>query len=84
MEVTKKINLNIFRQYDVRGIVGEDLNEDIAYTVGKAFGSYVKRLGEDKVIIGHDNRLSSPALYEALQKGITETGIDIISLGLCT
>lgn len=84
MEVTKKINMNIFRQYDVRAIVGEDLNEDIAYTVGKAFGSYVKRFGEDRVIIGHDNRKSHKELYPALMQGIIDSGTNVLSLGLVT
>ena len=84
MEITKKINSAIFREYDVRGIYGEDLNEDVAYTVGKAFGSYVLRFGQDKVIIGHDNRQSHEVIYPALMKGILDSGVDVISLGLVT
>jgi len=56
MKITKKINPKIFREYDVRAIYGKDLNEDVAYTIGKAFGTYVKRMGENKVLLGHDNR----------------------------
>ena len=84
MEITKKINSAIFREYDVRGIYGEDLNEDVAYTVGKAFGSYVLRFGQNKVIIGHDNRQSHEVIYPALMKGILDSGVDVISLGLVT
>ena len=84
MEITKKINSAIFREYDVRGIYGEDLNEDVAYTVGKAFGSYISKLGQNKVIIGHDNRQSHEVIYPALMKGILDSGVDVISLGLVT
>ena len=58
--------------------------EDDAYTIGKSFGTYIKNMGETKTIIGHDNRLSSPILTDALIKGITETGINVIYLGLVT
>lgn len=84
MKIKDNINKNIFRGYDIRGIYPTELDEDTAYTIGLGFGTHIKNLGKTTCIIGHDNRLSSPALYEALQKGITKTGIDIISLGLCT
>ena len=57
------INDKIFREYDIRGIYGEDLDYDKAYLIGKSFGSYID---EKKVIIGHDNRLSSPILSKGL------------------
>ena len=78
------ISKNIFRGYDIRGIVPEEIDEDTAYTIGLGFGSYIKSIGKTTCVIGHDNRLSSEALYKALQTGILETGIDIISLGLVT
>ena len=78
------INKNIFRGYDIRGIVPDEIDEDTAYTIGLGFGSYIKSIGKTNCVIGHDNRLSSEALYKALQTGILETGIDIISLGLVT
>ena len=84
MKITKDINNAIFREYDVRGIYGEDLNEDVAYTVGKAFGSYVKELGESKVILGHDNRDSHFELYPALMQGILDSEMNVLSLGLVT
>lgn len=71
----------IFREYDVRAIYPTDLNEDDAFTFGKSFASYIK---SKKVIIGHDNRLSSPSLHESLIKGLISAGADIIDLGLCT
>lgn len=84
MEITKKINYKIFREYDIRGIYKEDLNEDVAYTIGKAFGSYALKHGENKVVIGHDNRKSYSVLYPALEKGLLDSGINVLSLGLIT
>lgn len=84
MQITRNINPNIFREYDIRGIYGTELTEDIAYTIGKSFGTYIQTFNQTKTIIGHDNRLSSPVLKEALIKGITETGINVIDLGLVT
>jgi len=74
----------MFREYDLRGIYGEDITEDVAYTLGKSFGTFIKQFGFTKTVVGHDNRLSSPLLSNALVKGILETGIDVINLGLVT
>lgn len=71
----------IFREYDVRGIYPTDLNEEDAYTFGHAFASYIKN---NKVIIGHDNRLSSEGLNSSLVKGLLQGGAHVIDLGLCT
>ena len=84
MKYKNDINKNIFRGYDIRGVYPTELDEDTAYTIGLGFGSYIKSIGKTTCVIGHDNRLSGGVLYNALQKGILETGIDIISLGLCT
>lgn len=78
------INRNIFRGYDIRGIYPTEIDTDTAYTIGLGFGSYIKSIGKTTCVVGHDNRISGLDLYEALIQGITETGIDIISLGLCT
>ena len=84
MKITNKINPAIFREYDVRGIYEEDLNEDVAYTIGRAFGSYVREKGESKVILGHDNRESHNVIYPALMQGILDSGVNVLSLGLIT
>lgn len=80
----KELNKFIFRGYDIRGIYPSELDEDTAYLVGLGFGTKIKSLGKTTCICGHDNRISSPSLYSNLVKGIRETGIDVISLGLCT
>lgn len=84
MNIKENINENIFRGYDIRGIYPSELDEDTVYTIGLGFGSYIQTIGKNTCVIGHDNRLSGESLYNALIKGITETGVNIISLGLCT
>lgn len=86
MKYSYKENLdkNIFRGYDIRGIYPTTIDEDTVYTFGLGFGTHIQKLGFKKCVVGHDNRLSSPALYEALIEGIISTGVDVLSLGLCT
>ena len=84
MKIVDNINSAIFREYDIRAIYGDDLNEDVAYTIGKAFGTYVKKMGESKVLMGHDNRESHSVLYPSLMQGILDSGINVLSLGLIT
>ncbi len=84
MKVVRNINKNIFREYDIRGIYPTDIDEDVAYTIGKAYGTYIKRYDEKMCLVGHDNRISSPALNNALTEGILSTGVDVIDLGLVT
>lgn len=84
MNLTKDINYNIFREYDIRGIYETDLSEDVIYTIGRAFGSKLFEQNKTETILGYDNRASSPIIYNALSKGITDSGINIINLGLVT
>ena len=84
MKLKENINKNIFREYDLRGIYPTEINEQDAYTIGRSFGTYIKKFNETKTIIGHDNRHSSPTLSQALITGIRESGIDVIDLGLVT
>lgn len=84
MELTKEINQFIFRGYDIRGKVPQDINENVAYTIGKSYGSYIQKNNYKKCVVGHDNRLSSDSLSKALIKGILETGCDVLNLGLVT
>lgn len=80
----KTISEHIFRGYDIRGIYGEDLDEEVAYKIGKGFGSYIQDLGKTKAIVGRDNRASSETLEKALIDGILSTGVDVVSIGLVT
>jgi len=84
MKYKNNISKNIFRGYDIRGVYPSEIDSDTAYTIGLGFGSHIKNIGKTTCVVGHDNRLSSDELYNALIQGIKETGIDIISLGLCT
>ena len=78
------INQTIFRAYDIRGIYGEQITDETAYILGKSFGSYVKLRGKREVLVGYDNRLSSPILADNLIKGILESGVNVTNLGLVT
>ena len=80
----KDLDKNIFRGYDIRGIYPTNIDEDTCYTFGLGFGTHILKLGKNICVVGHDNRLSSPSLYNAVIEGITATGVDVIALGLCT
>ena len=84
MELKKDINKNIFREYDLRGIYPTEIDANDAYTIGRSFGTYIKQFNETQTLVGHDNRHSSPELSEALIKGIRESGMNVIDLGLVT
>lgn len=84
MKLTKNINPSMFREYDLRAIAETDISDDVAYTIGMSYGSYIQENGNNEVVIGHDNRLSSPRIFKALTKGLTESGVDVIDLGLVT
>jgi len=75
---------NIFREYDLRGIIDEEVDNAGAYTIGRSFGSYIKEKGEEWTVVGYDNRLSSPELSENLIKGINDSGVNVYRLGLVT
>lgn len=84
MKLTSDINKYIFRGYDIRGVYPVDLNSDVSYTIGKSFGSYVKKMGKNRAIVGMDNRYSSDELKKSLVEGILSTGVDVVDLGLVT
>jgi len=71
--------LTCFKAYDIRGRLGDELNEDIVYRIGRAFAQY---LTAKTVVIGGDIRLSTPALKEALAQGLMAEGCDVIDIGL--
>ena len=72
---------NIFKAYDIRGIFPDDLDEDIAYRIGRSF---VAHTGARRVVVGRDSRLSSVPLKTELARGITDQGADVIDIGLAT
>lgn len=78
-------NPGIFREYDIRGIVGTDLTPEFAADLGRAFAAFLleKNPGARKVSVGRDARLSSAELAGALISGITASGIDVVDIGLC-
>ena len=79
-----ELNKYMFREYDIRGVWGKDINEEVSYLIGRAFGSKLKRLGKLETIVGYDNRYSSPTIEKNLVKGITESGVNVVRLGLVT
>ena len=72
--------LPAFKAYDIRGRVPEELNDDLARRIGKALAA---RLGDGAVVLGHDVRLTSPGLQEALAAGLRGAGREVIDIGLC-
>lgn len=75
-----KISNKGFGAYDIRGIYPEDVNEELAYRIGRSFpGLFAAK----KVAVGHDIRLSGPAIRDALVKGLTESGCDVVDIGEC-
>jgi phosphomannomutase/phosphoglucomutase len=72
----------IFREYDIRGVVGRDLNAETTGTIAHGFGAYLGRAGVRCAVVGHDNRVSSPELYAAAIRGLTDTGCDVVGIGL--
>lgn len=77
MSVTE---LTCFKAYDVRGRIPDQLNEDIAYRIGRAFAEVIQ---PKKVVVGHDIRLSSEAIKAALTNGLRDSGVDVYDIGLC-
>ena len=72
--------ITCFKAYDVRGRVPDQLNEDIARRIGRAFAEVVK---PRQVVVGHDIRLSSESIKQALTEGLLEQGVDVYDIGLC-
>ena len=83
MDIVKPIK-EIFKAYDIRGKFPDEINRDVAYTIGKAYGTKRLSIGKNKCIVGYDNRESSIELSLSLSLGILSTGVDVINLGLVT
>ncbi len=72
----------IFRAYDIRGIVGDDVNADVFRRIGQAYGTLVCRQGGSRVVVGRDGRLSSPELAGAFAAGVNDAGCAVLDAGL--
>ena len=81
------IDPSIFKAYDIRGIYPTNLNEEIAYRIGRAYSKIIKKenIGQtDKIVVANDMRLSTPNLKKSLIKGLLDSGVDILDIGLAT
>jgi phosphomannomutase / phosphoglucomutase len=76
------VDRSIFRAYDIRGIVGQTLDEGVARLIGQAVGTLMREQGLKEIIVGRDGRLSGPALSAALIEGLRRAGRDVIDIGL--
>ncbi|MBK6471892.1 MAG: phosphomannomutase/phosphoglucomutase [Betaproteobacteria bacterium] len=79
-----QIDPTIFKAYDIRGVVGRNVDETFAEHLGRAFGSEALAAGEKAVAVGRDGRVSGPGLAAALIRGLKSTGLDVVDIGMCT
>ncbi|MEY4591172.1 MAG: phosphomannomutase [Pseudomonadota bacterium] len=79
--MTTQLPAEIFKAYDIRGIVGKSLTAEVVYLVGQALGSLAAEQGQTAIAVGRDGRLSGPELSGALMDGICAAGIDAIDVG---
>src|SRR2546430_3965126 len=78
------LNPHVFRAYDVRGLVGQDINPDVFRQVGRAYATLIRRGGGRRVAVGQDNRVSSTALRAGFVEGVRAAGVDVVDVGLVT
>ena len=79
-----QVSASSFKAYDIRGVVGRDIDEAFAEHLGRAFGTEARHLGERAVAVGRDGRLSGPGLAAALIRGLASTGLDVVDIGAVT
>lgn len=77
----KPIAASVFRAYDIRGIIGTELDEHAYYTLGLGLACYIDALERHQVYLAYDGRLSSPSLAAALKQALLDSGIDVVNLG---
>ncbi len=77
------INSNIFREYDIRGVVEQDLPSDIVVQLGKGIGTFIRRKGAKRISLGRDGRLTSERIQSDLRDGLLSTGLEITNVGQC-
>ena len=79
------IDTSLFKEYDIRGTYNNNLTEEIAYIIGRGYGSYIReKFGMHACVVGRDNRLSSLSLSNELIRGITDSGCDVMNYGFIT
>lgn len=76
------VTQSIFKAYDIRGIVGKTVDAGVARNIVRAFGSEIRKLGGDSVVVARDGRLSGPELVGALADGLREAGVDVVDVGM--
>jgi phosphomannomutase/phosphoglucomutase len=77
------LNPEIFRQYDIRGIAGKDMNDADVALVGKGIGTYLARQGNTYIAVGHDCRVTAESYTKQLIAGLTATGCRVVEIGMC-
>ncbi len=77
-----KVNTQLFRGYDLRGLVGKDLSPELALHIGKAYGTYLTRRGKKSAVVGRDSRETGPEYSQELIKGLRWAGIDVTDIGM--
>lgn len=81
-QLVKKINGKIFRGYDIRGVMDEDLSPDVYYTMGRAYATWLNQRRIGDAVVGHDNRMTSAAYSKAFIAGLNDGGVDTYDIGL--
>ncbi|MCA0354232.1 MAG: phosphomannomutase/phosphoglucomutase [Chloroflexi bacterium] len=74
-----QVNPGIFKAYDIRGIYPSELNEDVAFLIGRAFASFLQA---ETVVVGRDMRTSGPSIFDAVTRGLMHQGADVINIGM--
>src|SRR5215471_20306654 len=76
------MNQHIFREYDIRGVVDQDLTDDVVYDLARAIGTFYRSNGAMRTSLGYDARESSPRFRDIMIRGLTETGCDVVDVGM--
>ncbi len=76
------MNPLIFREYDIRGIAADDLTDEVAFDIGRAYGSLLRRRGGGRAVLGYDARLSGPRLHQRVAEGLMSCGLEVLDLGM--
>src|SRR5438552_10847332 len=78
------VDPTIFREYDIRGLVDKDLTEEAVGSIGRAYATFARARGAKKITVGRDCRDHSPRLSQALKRGLTAGGLDVVDVGVVT